>query len=252
MKYKIVACIPAKNEEYIIEKVINVLSKFCYKIIVNDDNSTDKTQEICKKYEKVDLLIRQQRDYRDRQGGLQRQELLDKAYEYEPDYFFFIDADELPIPKIIDFFNNIDESINTWYLPMLTLYKDENHYRVDKFKTNHGLIIDHSNPVTNKGFIVKNIKNYKLKYDINQHRCRPSNQPINYPKPYKIAGEEGTILHYSRLRPYYTSGQSNMDRAIWDNYTKKKNINQTLRHHELCDSNKNIILKKINDEWKWT
>ena len=71
MKYKIVACIPAKNEDYII-----------------DDNSTDDTQLICKKYEKVDLLIRPIRDPRDRQGALQRQELLDKAYEYDPDYFF--------------------------------------------------------------------------------------------------------------------------------------------------------------------
>ena len=58
MKYKIVACIPAKNEEFCIEKVLKVLSLFCYKIIVNDDNSTDKTQDICKKFEKVHLLIR--------------------------------------------------------------------------------------------------------------------------------------------------------------------------------------------------
>ena len=72
MKYKIVACIPAKNEDYIIDKVLNVLSRFCYKIIVNDDNSTDDTQLICKKYEKVDLLIRPIRDPRDRQGALQR------------------------------------------------------------------------------------------------------------------------------------------------------------------------------------
>ena len=44
MKYKIVACIPSKNEEFIIGKVLKALSTFCYKIIVNDDNSTDKTQ----------------------------------------------------------------------------------------------------------------------------------------------------------------------------------------------------------------
>ena len=62
MKYKIVACIPSKNEEFIIDKVLKVLSKFCYKIIVNDDNSTDRTQEICKSYEKVDLLIRLTRE----------------------------------------------------------------------------------------------------------------------------------------------------------------------------------------------
>ena len=80
MKYKIVACIPSKNEELIIGKVLKALSTFCFKIIVNDDNSTDKTQEICKSFPKVDLLIRRERDYRNREGALQRQELLDKAY----------------------------------------------------------------------------------------------------------------------------------------------------------------------------
>ena len=58
MKYKIVACIPCKNEEAVIGKVIKALSTFCYKIIVNDDNSTDKTQDICRSFPKVDLLIR--------------------------------------------------------------------------------------------------------------------------------------------------------------------------------------------------
>jgi len=251
MKYKIVACIPAKNEEYIIGKVLKVLSTFCYKIIVNDDNSTDQTQEICKQFEKVDLLIRKCHDPKDRQGALQRQELLDKAYEYEPDYFFFIDADELPIPQIIDFFEHIDESINTWFLPMWNLYKDENHYRIDKFTTKHGINIDNSKPITNKGFIVKNIKNYKLKYDISQPRCRPSNQPINYPQPCKIAGEEGTILHYSRIRPYYTSGQSDRDRALWDNHSKGSNIEQTIKHHELCNDESYLKLKEIKKEWKW-
>jgi glycosyltransferase involved in cell wall biosynthesis len=255
MKYKIVACIPAKNEDYIIDKVLNVLSRFCYKIIVNDDNSTDNTQSICKKYDNVDLLIRPVRDPKDRQGALQRQELLDKAYEYDPDYFFFIDADELPVPDIIDFFENIDESVNTWFLPMLTLCKDENHYRVDKYVTDHGIKIDYSKPIVNKGFIVKNIKDFKLKYDINQHRCRPSNQPINSPEPHKLADERTTILHYSRLRPYYTSGQSNLDRAIWDNYTNGTNIENTLKHHQLCDKkywdNQDIELKEIKKEWKW-
>ena len=51
MKYKIVACIPSKNK-IIIGKVLKALSTFYYKIIVNDDNSTDKTQEICKSFPK--------------------------------------------------------------------------------------------------------------------------------------------------------------------------------------------------------
>ena len=41
MIYNIIACIPTKNEEWIIGKNIEFLSRFCYKIIINDDNSTD-------------------------------------------------------------------------------------------------------------------------------------------------------------------------------------------------------------------
>tara|TARA_B100000575_G_C23116734_1_gene645647 strand:- start:483 stop:1244 length:762 start_codon:yes stop_codon:yes gene_type:complete len=251
MKYKIVACIPCKNEEAVIGKVIKALSTFCYKIIVNDDNSTDKTQDICRSFPKVDLLIRKKRDPKNREGALQRQELLDKAYEYNPDYFFFIDADELPTPNIIRFFENIDESVNTWFLPMICLYGDENHYRVDKFVTKSGILIDHSKPFEKKGFIVKNIPNYKLKYDITQHRCRPSNQPINSPTPHKLSGEDGMILHYSRIRPYYTTGQSDMDRAIWDNHHKGTPIEKTLLHHKLCNNHEGAILKEIKNEWKW-
>ena len=251
MKYKIVACIPTKNEEYCIEKVLKVLSLFCYKIIVNDDNSTDKTQEICKRFDKVDLLIRRKHEPMNREGALQRQELLDKAYEYEPDYFFFIDGDEVPVPSIIPFFENIDTTINTWYLPMRDLYKDEHHYRIDTFTTKHGIHRDFSKPTTNKGFIVKNVKNYKLKYDITQHRCRPSNQPINSPKPHKIANELAMILHYSKLKPYYISGQSNLDRALWDNHHKGANIKQTLMHHTLCHEEDTLKLEKVKDEWKW-
>lgn len=251
MKYKIVACIPTKNEEFCIERVLKVLSLFCYKIIVNDDNSTDKTQEICKKFKNVDLLIRRKHDEMNREGSLQRQELLDKAYEYNPDYFFFIDGDEIPVPSIIDFFENIDTSINTWYLPMRDLYKDEYHYRVDKFTTKHGIRRDFSKPTTNKGFIVKNIKGYKLKYDISQHRCRPSNQPINSPPPTKLAGDNAMILHYSKLKPYFLSGKSNMDRAKWDYYSKGANIQKTLKHHEFCWDETTLKLEEIKEEWKW-
>ena len=104
---KLVCGISTKNEEWIIGEVLKACSEFCYRIIVNDDNSTDRTQEICRTFEKVDLLIRQKHDFKDRQGSLQRQELLDKAYEYEPDYFLFLDADEIPSPDIINFFSHL-------------------------------------------------------------------------------------------------------------------------------------------------
>ena len=134
---------------------------------------------------------------------------------------------------------------------MLQLFKDENHYRVDKFMTEHGILIDNNKPCTGKGFIVKNIENFKLKYDITQHRCRPSNQPINSPNPTKIADiNDVVILHYSKIKPYFLSGKSNMDRAIWDNYHKGTSIDKTLKHHNLCHKENTLKLKKIREEWK--
>jgi len=251
MKHKIVACIPCKNEEWVIGKTLKVLSEICYKIIVNDDNSTDKTQEICRSFPKVDLMIRPPRKEADRQGALQRQELLDKAYEYNPDYFFFIDADEIPTPDIIDFFENIDKDIVLWTLPWIHLWQDEEHYRIDSTVTEHGVGI-HWDPdkMYRKGYIVKNVPDFRLKYDIKQHRVRPSNQPINCPEPHSTT-DSTRIVHYSRIRPYFISGQSHRDRAMWDKFEKGANYDYILKHHQMCATEKGLKLKEVNPEWKW-
>ena len=39
-----------KNEEWIVGKTLKVLSIFCDKIIILDDNSSDKTKEICESF----------------------------------------------------------------------------------------------------------------------------------------------------------------------------------------------------------
>ena len=250
MKYRIVACIPCRNEEWIIGKVLKALSTFCHKIIVNDDNSTDKTQEICKSFPKVELHIRKPHKPEDRQGALQRQELLIYAHNHKPDYFLMIDADELPSPSIIEFFEkHIDPKIVLYTLPWAHLWKDENHYRIDSPKTNHGLQL-HWDPTKmyRKGFIVKNVPG--LKYDIKQHRVRPSNQPINCPKPHGTTNKI-MILHYSRIRPYFLSGQSHKDRAMWDKHEKGKDYNTTVHHHKMCATEKGLKLKKVPEKWKW-
>ena len=253
-KWKIVACIPAKNEEWIIGEVLKACSEFCYRIIVNDDNSTDRTQEICKRFEKVDLLVRPQRKLEDRQGAKQRQELLDKAYEYEPDYFLFLDADEIPSPDIINFFNNIDETVNMWTLPWIHLWQDRNHYRIDNIRTSHGVNInwDPNRVQGRKGFIAKNVKNCRLMYDITQPRVRPSNQPINCPEPHSTTTIDKTrIIHYGKISNYYKFGQNARDRALWDQYSKGVNYNNMVRHHLLCATEKGMILKDVPQEWHW-
>ena len=51
---KLICGITTKNEEWIIKKTLSVLTIFCDKIVILDDNSNDKTEEICKSFEKVE------------------------------------------------------------------------------------------------------------------------------------------------------------------------------------------------------
>ena len=141
MKNKIVAAIPVKNEDWIIDKTLSVLDRFCDSILILDDNSTDKTEEICKSYDKVDWYVREKRDEFDGNralGGIQKQELFDLIVPKSPDYILMLDADEIPTPSILPFLENIDESVTVWGSRMINLWQDENHYRYDSYTTKFG------------------------------------------------------------------------------------------------------------------
>ena len=156
-----------------------------------------------------------------------------------------LDADEIPSPSIINFFNTINTDIILWELPWAHLWKDEQHYRID---INSITKWDPFNGGQRKGFIVKNVPG--LKYDIKQHRVRPSNQPINCPKPHSTT-DEVIIVHYGRISEYYLKRESHKERAMWDEFEKKSNYNKTLQHHIKCEMLETVKLKDIPFEWKW-
>tara|TARA_Y100001970_G_C14062126_1_gene764739 strand:+ start:248 stop:1021 length:774 start_codon:yes stop_codon:yes gene_type:complete len=257
MKYKIVAGIPAKNAEWIIEKQLKALLTFCDKIVISDDQSTDKTYEICKSFKNVEVYKREPHDWRDRQGGLQRQEILERSYKYNPDYFFCLDSDEIPSKNFSNWIEStdFDETINMWTFPWVHLWQDENHYRVDNYTSSRGHAIRWDPDVIGtsyrKGFLVKNIKDFKLKYDINQHRVRPSNQPINTPKPYKHVLSDPVILHYGKISDYYKTGQNFLDRAHWENFKRKTDIQAHIAMHQSSNDIATLKLRKIKNHWKW-
>mgnify|MGYP000249071316 CR=1 FL=1 len=53
---KIVVITPVKNEAWILERFLSVTSQFADYIIVADQNSTDSSVAICKKFPKVILI----------------------------------------------------------------------------------------------------------------------------------------------------------------------------------------------------
>ena len=103
MKDKIVVMYRLKNEERWITKSIESILDICSEIVILDDGSTDKTVEICSKYDKV-VDIHQQKDLpfdetRDRNL------LLKLALKRNPDIILSLDGDErfMPFSKEILF-----------------------------------------------------------------------------------------------------------------------------------------------------
>jgi glycosyltransferase involved in cell wall biosynthesis len=97
---KIVACIPAYNEEKSIASVILRTSKYVDYVIVCDDGSTDMTSEIA---EKVGAYVVSHDENLGKGAALKTAFL--RALELEPDYIVVLDGDgqHLPeeIPKLI-------------------------------------------------------------------------------------------------------------------------------------------------------
>ena len=113
-----------------------------------------------------------------------------------------LDADEIPTPDFIKFFNNINTNINAWSVRMINLYKDEKHYRVDNFITKTGVSIIHD-PFKNEGWcktvLVKYNPNFNYTYNLEIQKGGTSK---NHPSPQNISEpirktEEFYIIHYA-------------------------------------------------------
>ncbi len=250
-KYKIIAGIPTRDEEWIIEKQLKTLEKFCDKIIIVDD-SKDRTPEICKTFDKVELHLRGSNKLLDE--GKFRQELIEHISKHEPDYVILLDCDEIISPNIIDFFENIDENIVLWTLPEVNLWRDKYHYRIDKYRTKLGANVnwDPFNNGPRRPFIMKFNKNIKYDYDITRDKGVGSLSPFpeNVPFPHKNI-DEVVVLHYGRIGEKFTSGYKHELYAKVEEENWGANYEQRLEHHKLCGSEETLKLEKIKPEWVW-
>lgn len=93
-KPPIVVITPVKNEDWIIDRFLAVTSEFADYIIIADQNSTDKTQEIYKKYPHIHLIKNESQQYNE---ATRQVMLLEKARELVKGkkIILALDADEI-------------------------------------------------------------------------------------------------------------------------------------------------------------
>jgi glycosyltransferase involved in cell wall biosynthesis len=91
---KIVVLTPVKNEEWILERFLSVTSQFADRIIIADQNSTDNSVSICKKYPKVTLIRNHSDDFNEAERQLL---LINTARDLVPEHkiLLALDADEI-------------------------------------------------------------------------------------------------------------------------------------------------------------
>ena len=260
MKYKIVAGLRAKDEEWIMDKTLKSLKNFCDSVVVYDDHSTDRTEEICRSYDFVDWRTSPPRDPYFWNAGQQATELFDVVADHNPDYIFLLDADEIPTPSVVDFFDSIDEDVNLWKTRMVNLFKDDKHYRVDEYRTRHGININwdpFSQNAWQKHTLMKYNKGIKYTYEplkvglgsFGPYHPSPNNVPAEHRQT-----EDFHIIHYGKISPDFLSGKKQQFYARNDEATGKGSYESRLAHHMLCSgfgTDEPLTLIEANKEWFW-
>jgi glycosyltransferase involved in cell wall biosynthesis len=94
MKLPVVVLTPVKNEEWIIEKFLEVTSKVADRIILADQGSTDETISIARRFKKVVIIRNDNSEYDE---GFRQRLLIGKARELYPGIklMLALDADEI-------------------------------------------------------------------------------------------------------------------------------------------------------------
>ena len=91
---KVIVLTPVRNEDWILDQFLNICSLFADHIIIADQNSTDRSLEICSKYNKVILIKNDNSNFNEAQ---RQQILIAKARELFGlgNFLLALDADEI-------------------------------------------------------------------------------------------------------------------------------------------------------------
>ena len=129
---KTILVMPVKNEEWILEKNLSCASLWADSVIIADQDSTDKTLEIIKKFPKV-VVIRNEAKFH---TSTVRKMLLDEARKIEGNNLILsFDADEIPTADIIEDLEKIKAQLRPGQaleLQWLNLWRSPMQYRDDE------------------------------------------------------------------------------------------------------------------------
>ncbi len=206
MNPKISVCIIVKNEEAMIENCIKSVLPVCYEIIVLDTGSTDKTIEICKRFDKVKLYS----DTWENDFSKARNKC---AYYATGDWILRVDADERLTPET---HKNL--------LPFLINNSFDDNPVVLHFK-----ILEYDPSGT---FITSYFKNYLYRNNLGIKFMLPLHENL-------YCQDKNIIHHNTDFLSVFHLGESETNPIIL-NEKKLKYINQLL---ELINTNKD---KSIN------
>ena len=111
---KIYATLRIKNEEEMLPYCLGALEQWVDGILIHDDNSTDKSVEICQSYSKVkDIFVNKKGFYH---SGIDYSILMNMARQHKADWIVNIDADEIFSQAIIkDVKNMVENNYNITY-----------------------------------------------------------------------------------------------------------------------------------------
>lgn len=132
---KLLAIVPARNEEWILRQNLQVLTRLCDAVFVADQRSTDHTADICRDFAKVHYL-RNDTPYPNPEN--RRQILLNAARDYDGcNVILAVDADEIITatalfdPDWLTLLDSLQPGDST-LLQWVTLWKDPRRYRDDR------------------------------------------------------------------------------------------------------------------------
>jgi len=134
---KIIGIMRTKNNEDIIGNTLKNFEPLVDHIIIHDDNSVDKTVEICKKFKKVKFIIINSKNYYD--AAEDKNILIHLARFLDGDWILNMDSDEVFEDRIVKlgklFFENLiwrsKHKIALFHFPLYHFWKSNTHYRID-------------------------------------------------------------------------------------------------------------------------